>query len=93
MTLAYCQSISTFDTIMQSVIFQPKLYTQVTVRTMTGTEVRQTSTDGDWSEMEIPTPEEISETNYPPEILEALKGVRYIASQFKEGDDEVAVSV
>ena len=77
---------------MQSAIFQPKLFTQVTVRTMTGTEVRQTNTDSDWSEMEMPTPEEISETNYPPEILEALKGVRYIASQFKEGDDEVAVS-
>ena len=66
---------------------------QVTVRTMTGTEVRRTSTDGDWSEMEVPAPEELSETQYPPEILEALKGVRYIASQFKDGDDEVAVSV
>ena len=59
---------------------------------MTGTEVRRTSTDGDWSEMDLPPPEELSVTQYPPEVLEALKGVRYIASQFKDGDDEVAVS-
>ncbi|XP_076444122.1 acetylcholine receptor subunit alpha-like [Babylonia areolata] len=67
---------------------------QVTaVRTMTGTEVRRTSTQGEWSEMELPDdPQEqhLMSTTYPPEVLEALKGVRYIASQFKEGDDEVA---
>jgi hypothetical protein len=72
------------------------LLLQIAVRTMTGMEIRPTSMGDEWPEMELPQrhmTDGMAHTTYPQEVLEALKGVRYIAGQFKEGDDEKAVSI
>ena len=65
---------------------------------MSGMEIRNTPSVDQWPEMELPQRHmqddlpSLASMRYPTQVLEALEGVKYIANQFREGDEEKAVS-
>lgn len=62
---------------------------QMLLRPMEGSVERQLDAEEtDWPEPDMSQEVDYPHTQYPPEVLEALRGVQYIANQFKEGDME-----
>ncbi|XP_059160022.1 acetylcholine receptor subunit alpha-like 1 [Physella acuta] len=90
-----------FTEILPRVLFmkRPEIQkkTKVSVRTVNGIELRESPSPGHeplHTYENIHTRNESAESEgpsyYPPEVLEAIKGVTFIANHLKKGDDDIA---